>query len=101
MFYKKRKLEQNSEMFTWLWVFRTSQLQFFQSITLSDNEKFKLFDYLVGSVLSYSSEVWLFQKAPDVERIHTLFCMNLLGGKKSTHLSALYCELRRKLRIIG
>ena len=68
----------------------------FQSITLSHNEKFKLFDCLVGSVLSYSSEVWGFHKAPDVERIHTRFCRTLLGVKKSTNLSALYCELGRK-----
>ena len=68
----------------------------FQSITLSVKEKFKLFDCLVGSVLSYSSEVWGFHKAPDVERIHTRFCRTLLGVKKSTHLSALYCELGRK-----
>ena len=68
----------------------------FQNITLTDNEKFKLFDCLVGSVLSYSSEVWGFHKAPDVERVHTRFCRNLLGVKKSTNLSALYCELGRK-----
>ena len=68
----------------------------FQSITLSYNEKFKLFDWLVGSVLSYSSEVWGFYKAPDIEQIHTRFCRTLLGVKKSTNLSALYCELGRK-----
>ena len=47
-------------------------------------------------MLSYSSEVWGFHKAPDVERIHTRFCRTLLGDKKSTHLSALYCELGKK-----
>ena len=41
----------------------------FQNITLPDSEKFKLFDCLVGSVLSYSSEVWGFHKAPDTERV--------------------------------
>ena len=65
-------------------------------ITLSDTETFKLFDCLVGSVLSYASEVWGFHKAPDVERLHTRFCRNILGVKKSTSLSALYCELGRK-----
>ena len=68
----------------------------FQSVTLSDNEKFKLFDCLVGSVLSYSSEVLGFHKFSDVERIHTRFCRTILGVKKSTNLSALYCELGRK-----
>ena len=46
----------------------------FQNITLSDNEKFKLFDCLVGSVLSYACEVWGFHGAPDIERIHARFC---------------------------
>ena len=68
----------------------------FQNITLSNNEKFKLFDSLVGSVLSYACEVWGFHGAPDVERIHTRFCRSLLGVKKSTNLSALYSELGRK-----
>ena len=68
----------------------------FQNITLPDSEKFKLFDCLVGSVLSYSSEVWGFHKAPDIERVHTRFCRSLLGVKKSTNLSAIYCELGRK-----
>ena len=72
----------------------------FQNITLSDTEKFKLFDCLVGSVLSYASEVWSFHKAPDVERLHTRFCRNILGVKKSTSLSALYCELGRKPLIV-
>ena len=72
----------------------------FQNITLSDNEKFKLFDCLVGSVLSYACEVWGVHGAADIERIHTRFCRSLLGVKKSTNLSALYCELGRKPLIV-
>ena len=68
----------------------------FQNITLSYEEKFKLFDCLVGSVLNYAAEVWGFHKGPDVERLHTRFCRSLLGVKKSTNLSALYSELGRK-----
>ena len=44
----------------------------FENITLSNNEKFKLFDSLVCTVLSYACEVWGFHEAPDVER--TRFC---------------------------
>ena len=51
----------------------------FQNITLSNNEKFNLFDSLVGLVLSYACEVWGFHGTPDVERIHTRFCRSLLG----------------------
>ena len=72
----------------------------FQNITLSYHEKFKLFDCLVGSVLSYAAEVWGFHKSPDIERLHTKFCRSLLGVKKSTNLSALYSELGRKSLII-
>ena len=56
----------------------------FLNITVSDTEKFKLSDCLVGSVLTYASEVWVFYKAPDVERLHMRFCRNILGVKKST-----------------
>ena len=53
----------------------------FQNITLSDTEMFKLFDCLVGSVLSYASKIWGFHKAPDVERLHMRFYRNILGVK--------------------
>ena len=39
-------------------------MKLFQNITLSDNETFKLFDCLVGSVLSYSSEVFITLTSP-------------------------------------
>ena len=68
----------------------------FQNITVSYEEKFKLFDCLVGSVLNYAAEILGFHKGPDVERLHTRHCRSLLGVKKSTNLSALYSELGRK-----
>ena len=63
-------------------------------------EKFKLFDSLVGSVLSYCSEIWGYHKTPDIVKIHTKFCRYILGVKRSTNLSALYSELGRKPLII-
>ena len=68
----------------------------FQNITLSCEEKFELFDCLVGSVLNYAAEVWGFHKGPDVERLPTRFCRSLLGVKQSTNLYALYIEMGRK-----
>ena len=65
------------------------------NIQLSTKEKLKLFDSLVGSVLSYASEVWGYSKADDIERVHTRFCRSLLGVKRSTNLSGLYMELGR------
>ena len=66
-----------------------------------------IFDIYVNSILSYGSEVWGFHKSPDVEKIHTQFCKNVLGVKKSTSNALVYYELgrlplylTRKLRII-
>ena len=66
-----------------------------------------VFDTYVDSILSYSSEIWGFHKAPDVEKIHIDFCKKILGVKKSTCNSLVYYELGRlplyilrKLRII-
>ena len=56
-------------------------------------DEFKLFDSLVGSVLNYASEIWGYNKADDIERVHTRFCRSILGNKRSTNLSALYMEL--------
>ena len=65
------------------------------NIQLSTKEKLKLFDSLVGSVLSHASEVWGYSKADDIERVHTRFCRSMLGVKRSTNLSGLYMELGR------
>ena len=73
----------------------------FQDVTLCTKEKFKLFDTLVGSVLSYACEVWGFHGAPDIERIHSQFCRYLLGVKKSTNIAALHTELGRLPMIIS
>ncbi|MEW8545054.1 MAG: reverse transcriptase family protein [Candidatus Thiodiazotropha sp.] len=70
------------------------------NISLNIPEKFKLFDSLVGSVLSYASEIWGYHQGIDIERIHTRFCRSVLGVKRSTNLSALYSELGRKPLII-
>ena len=97
MFYKNGSWNRTQKCLSEYGAFALHNLnRLFQNITLSNNEKFKLFDSLVGSVLSYACEVWGFHGAPDVERIHTRFCRSLLGVKKSTNLSALYSELGRK-----
>ena len=70
------------------------------NIRLNVPEQFRLFDCLVSSVLSYSSEIWEYHIGPDIERIHTKFCRYILGVKRSTNLSALYSELGRKPLII-
>ena len=54
-----------------------------------------VFDTYVDSILSYSSEIWGFHKAYDVEKIHINFCKKILGVKKSTCNSLVYYELGR------
>ena len=67
----------------------------FNQITVPIREQLKLFDSLVGSILSYSAESWGHHEAPDIERVHTKFMRNILGVRKSTNISALYGELGR------
>ena len=57
--------------------------------------KLSMFDTYVKSILSYGSEIWGFHKAPDVEKVHLMFCKKLLGVKKSTSNYMVYCELGR------
>ena len=58
-------------------------------------EKCRLFDTLVASVLNYSSEVWGYHEAKDIEQIHTKFLRKILCVNKSTNLTGLYGEVGR------
>jgi hypothetical protein len=46
--------------------------------------RFSVFDTYLSSILYYRCDIWGFHKVKDVENIHTLFCKNVLGVKKST-----------------
>ena len=67
----------------------------FKQIEFSTTQKCKLFDVLVGSILSYSAEVWGNNEAKDIELLHTKFCRWILNVRKSTNLAGLYGELGR------
>ena len=67
----------------------------FNQVELTISKKCKLFDVLVGSILSYGAEVWGYHEAKDVEVLHTKFCRWILSVRKSTNLSGLYGELGR------
>ena len=58
-------------------------------------QKCKLFDSLVSSILNYSSEIWGYHKAPDIEVLHCKFLRRLLCVNKSTNTTGLYGELGR------
>jgi hypothetical protein len=55
----------------------------------------QLFDTYVGSVMNYGCEVWGFNKATDVERVHLSFLKRILGVKRSTLSAAVYREFGR------
>ena len=54
----------------------------FKQIEFSTTQKCKLFDVLVGSILSYSVEVWGNNEAKDIELLHTKFCRWILNVRK-------------------
>jgi hypothetical protein len=42
-------------------------------IPVNNHDKLKLFDCMVNPILSYSSSIWGFHKAPDIGRLHLKF----------------------------
>ena len=67
----------------------------FNQLTLPIHAQLKLFDSLVGSILSYSSESRGFHEAPDIELDHIKFLRKILGIRKTTNVSVLYGETGR------
>ena len=61
------------------------------NIELPVEQKFKLFDTLVGSIINFGAEIWGTHNATDVELLHTKFIRSILRVKRSTNLNALYC----------
>ena len=50
-----------------------------RSVPIRPNLLCQLFDAFVGSVLSYSADVWGFTKCKNIERVHLKFCKKLLN----------------------
>ena len=67
----------------------------FNQYEFKTEQKLKLFDTLVSSVLNYSSEVWGFHDGKDIEQVHTKCLRKILCVNKSTNLAGLYGELGR------
>lgn len=55
----------------------------------------KLFDALIVPILTYSSEIWGFEKLETVEKIHLQFCKKILGVRSTTPSFMVYGELGR------
>ena len=67
----------------------------FKFTGVSIKHKLELFDKLILPILNYGSEVWGFHRGDTIERIHTQFCKNVLGVKKSTQNDFVYGEVGR------
>ena len=55
----------------------------------------QLFDAFVGSILSYSSEVWGYTKSKEIERVHLKFCKRILNIRMNSCFIGVYGELAR------
>ena len=62
---------------------------------LNQSSLLSLFDTYVASVLFYGCEIWGFQKADLIEKIHLDFCKNVLNVKGCTPNIMIYFELGR------
>ena len=54
-----------------------------------------VFDTYVTSVLMYASEIWVWHKSSDVEKVHVNFCREVLGAGPKAAINFLYSELGR------
>ena len=65
------------------------------SVALSTEHKYNLFDSLVCSILNFWVEIWGTHDATNIEFVHTKFLRRVLVVRKSTNLTTLYGELGR------
>jgi hypothetical protein len=56
----------------------SSLMNSLKSVYISTEQQCMLFDSMVGSVLSYASEIWGFHRVHDIEVIHNRFCRFVL-----------------------
>ena len=63
--------------------------------SVSVKHRLDLFDKLILPILNYSSEVWGFHKANNIERIHTQYCKRILQVKRCTQNDCVYDVLGR------
>ena len=57
---------------------------------ITPRHRLELFDKFVTPILNYGSEVWSFGQVKQIERIHMLFCKQLLGVKTATQNDFVY-----------
>ena len=67
----------------------------FMNENLNVETKLSVFDTYISSILNYGCEIWGFDKAKDVEKVHTDFCKRILNVKGTTSNYMIYSELGR------
>lgn len=67
----------------------------FNQLDLKTQDKCKLFDSLVGSILNYGADVFGYNECKSIETIHCKFLRKILCVRLSTNLDALYGETGR------
>ena len=68
-------------------------------MTLKYNTLLSLCDTYFSIIANYGCVIWDLNFAPDIEKVHLDYCKNILGVKRSTPNSLVYCELGRLLLI--
>jgi hypothetical protein len=71
----------------------SSLMNSLKSVYISTEQQCMLFGSMVGSVLSYASEIWGFHRAYDIEVIHNRFCRFVLKISKNVPTAFLDGEL--------
>ena len=67
----------------------------YNSPSVSVTHRLDLFDKLIVPILNYSSEVWGFHNANNIERIHTQYCKRILQVKRCTQNDFVFGVLGR------
>ena len=62
---------------------------------MKPNDLCQPFDAFVGSILSYSSEVWGYTKSKEIERVHLTFSKRILNIRMNSCSIGVYGELAR------
>ena len=64
-------------------------------IDILTSQKTDLLDTLVLPILHYSSQIWEYIDADDIEKVHLKGCRKIVSVCNSTNIEALYGELGR------
>lgn len=62
-------------------------------MSFSNETLLLLFDWFIGEIVNYFSEVWGNNIGCNIAKLHTDVCKHILGVKKSTNAAYLYAEL--------